>query len=235
MKKSTRFLLITTLNILGILSIASGIMYSSLQKKASKKTILVVVEQKQIQKEIDANIKLKNLTIEINTPLSIKIVDYLESAVSDEVLANLKLNTSSVDVTKVGTYSYTVTYKKKVYKALITVKETPKSTESLQSITLKTLNIKVGTIPPTDISNYIIEPLTDEVKSTMIIDLSNVNVNKPGSYQYTIKYNNSIYTGTITVTNDQPTLAPSKEETLPTEPKEDTNQEKQQEEVKENS
>lgn len=234
MKKSTRFLLITTLNILGILSIASGIMYSSLQKKASKKTILVVVEQKQIQKEIDANIKLKNLTIEINTPLSIKIVDYLESAVSDEVLANLKLNTSSVDVTKVGTYSYTVTYKKKVYKALITVKETPKSTESLQSITLKTLNIKVGTIPPTDISNYIIEPLTDEVKSTMIIDLSNVNVNKPGSYQYTIKYNNSIYTGTITVTNDQPTLAPSKEETLPTEPKEDTNQE-QQEEVKENS
>ena len=68
----------------------------------------------------------------------------------------------------------------------------------------------------------------------MIIDLSNVNVNKPGSYQYTIKYNNSIYTGTITVTNDQPTLAPSKEETLPTEPKEDTNQE-QQEEVKENS
>lgn len=234
MKKSTRFLLITTLNILGILSIASGIMYSSLQKKASKKTILVVVEQKQIQKEIDANIKLKNLTIEINTPLSIKIVDYLESAVSDEVLANLKLDTSSVDVTKVGTYSYTVTYKKKVYKALITVKETPKSTESLQSITLKTLNIKVGTIPPTDISNYIIEPLTDEVKSTMLIDLSNVNVNKPGSYQYTIKYNNSIYTGTITVTNDQPTLAPSKEETLPTEPKEDTNQE-QQEEVKENS
>ena len=111
MKKSTRFLLITTLNILGILSIASGIMYSSLQKKASKKTILVVVEQKQIQKEIDANIKLKNLTIEINTPLSIKIVDYLESAVSDEVLANLKLDTSSVDVTKVGTYSYTVTYK----------------------------------------------------------------------------------------------------------------------------
>ena len=235
MKKSTRFLLITTLNILGILSIASGIMYSSLQKKASKKTILVVVEQKQIQKEIDANIKLKNLTIEINTPLSIKIVDYLESAVSDEVLANLKLDTSSVDVTKVGTYSYTVTYKKKVYKALITVKETPKSTESLQSITLKTLNIKVGTIPPTDISNYIIEPLTDEVKSTMLIDLSNVNVNKPGSYQYTIKYNNSIYTGTITVTNDQPTLAPSKEEALPTEPKEDNNQEKQQEEVKENS
>lgn len=234
MKKSTRFLLITTLNILGVLSIASGIMYSSLQKKASKKTILVVVEQKQIQKEIDANINLKNLTIEINTPLSIKIVDYLDSAVSDEVLANLKLDTSSVDVTKVGTYSYTVTYKKKVYKALITVKETPKSTESLQSITLKTLNIKVGTIPPTDISNYIIEPLTDEVKSTMIIDLSNVNVNKPGSYQYTIKYNNSIYTGTITVTNDQPTLAPSKEETLPTEPKEDNNQE-QQEEVKENS
>ena len=41
----------------------------------------------------------------------------------------------------------------------------------------------------------------------MLIDLSKVNVNKAGSYQYTITYNNSIYTGTIVVTETQPTLS----------------------------
>ena len=41
----------------------------------------------------------------------------------------------------------------------------------------------------------------------MLIDLSKVNVNLAGSYQYTITYNNSIYTGTIVVTESQPTLS----------------------------
>ena len=41
----------------------------------------------------------------------------------------------------------------------------------------------------------------------MLIDLSKVNVNLAGSYQYTITYNNSIYTGTIVVTETQPTLS----------------------------
>ena len=41
----------------------------------------------------------------------------------------------------------------------------------------------------------------------MLIDFSKVNVNKAGSYQYTITYNNSIYTGTIVVAETQPTLS----------------------------
>ena len=41
----------------------------------------------------------------------------------------------------------------------------------------------------------------------MLIDLSKVNVNTAGNYQYTITYNNSIYTGTIVVTETQPTLS----------------------------
>ena len=213
MDKHTRIICVSSIFLLGIICIASGIMYLSLEENNVEKKILVVVEKKQINPETDIEIKLKNLTVEVNTPLSVKIIDYLDSAVSNEVLANLKLDTSSVNVTQPGTYNYTVTYKKKKYNGIIIVKEKQVTNNTLQSITLKTLKYNIGTPLSTDISNYVIEPLTEELKSTMIIDLSNVNVNKAGSYQYTIKYNNSIYTGTITITESQPTLSTNINET----------------------
>ena len=207
MDKHVRIITVSSLALLGILCISSGVMYNSLQANNVEEKILVVVEQKQVSKETDVDIKLKNLTIEVNTPLSVKIIDYLDSAVSDEVLANLKLDTSGVNVTEAGTYNYTVTYKKKAYQGIIIVKEKKVTNNTLQSITLKTININVGTALPTDVSNYVIEPLSDDIKATMLIDLSKVNVNTAGSYQYTITYNNSIYTGTIVVTETQPTLS----------------------------
>ena len=207
MDKHVRIITVTALSLLGVLCIASGVMYNSLQANNVEEKVLVVVEQKQVSKENDIDIKLKNLTIEVNTPLSVKIIDYLDSAVSDEVLANLKLDTSEVNVTEPGTYNYTVTYKKKTYQGIIIVKEKEVTNNTLQSITLKTVNINVGTALPTDVSNYVIEPLTDDIKATMLIDLSKVNVNTAGNYQYTITYNNSIYTGTIVVTETQPTLS----------------------------
>lgn len=219
MDKHIRIITVTSLSLLGILCISSGIMYSSLKAKNVDKKVLVIVEQKQVSKETDVDIKLKDLTIEVNTPLSVKIIDYLDSAVSDEVLANLELDTSSVNVTQPGTYNYTITYKKKIYNGIIIVKEKEVPTNTLQSITLRTLNVNIGTALSTDISNYVIEPLTDEIKSTMFIDLSKVNVNAAGSYQYTITYNNSIYTGTITITETQPTLSTTiTEEKTPQEP-----------------
>ncbi len=217
MNNHIRIITISALSLLGVLSIASGVMYNSLQANNVEEKILVVVEQKQVSTEKDIDIKLKNLTIEVNTPLSVKIIDYLDSAVSDEVLANLKLDTSNVNVTEPGTYNYTITYKKKIYNGIITVKEKElTNNNTLQSITLKTVNVNIGTALSTDISNYVIEPLTDEIKSNMLIDLSNVNVNKAGSYQYTIKYNNSIYTGTITITESQPTLSTNIDDTKDT-------------------
>ena len=219
MDKHIRIITVTSLSLLGILCISSGIMYSSLKAKNVDEKVLVIVEQKQVSKETDVDIKLKDLTIEVNTPLSVKIIDYLDSAVSDEVLANLELDTSTVNVTQPGTYNYTITYKKKIYNGIIIVKEKEVPTNTLQSITLRTLNVNIGTALSTDISNYVIEPLTDEIKSTMFIDLSKVNVNAAGSYQYTITYNNSIYTGTITITETQPTLSTTiTEEKTPQEP-----------------
>ncbi len=207
MNNKIRIITVSALALLGILCISSGVMYLSLENNNTNEKILVVVEQKQISKETDIDLKLKNITIEVNTPLSVKIIDYLDSAVSDEVLANLKLDTSNVNVTKAGTYNYNIKYKKKIYNGIITVKEKQITNNSLQSITLKTLNIKIGTPLSPDISNYVIEPLTDEIKNTMVLNLNNVNINKAGNYQYTITYNNSIYTGTITITEDQPTLS----------------------------
>lgn len=207
MDKHIRIITVSSLALLGMLCISSGVMYNSLQSNSVDEKVLVIVEQKQVSKETDVDIKLKNLTIEVNTPLSVKIIDYLDSAVSDEVLANLKLDTSSVNVTEPGTYNYTITYKKKTYQGIIIVKEKEVTTNTLQSITLKTININIGTTLSPDISNYVIEPLINDVKSTMLIDLSKVNVNLAGSYQYTITYNNSIYTGTIVVTESQPTLS----------------------------
>lgn len=207
MDKHIRIISVSALSLLGILCIASGVMYNSLQENNVDQKILVIVEQKQVSKETDIDIKLKNLTIEVNTPLSVKIVDYLDTVVSDEVLANLKLDTSSVNVTEPGTYNYTITYKKKTYNGIIVVKEKEVTDNTLKSITLKAVSVNIGTALSTNISDYVIEPLTDEIKSTMLIDLSNVNVNKAGSYQYTITYNGSIYTGTVTIVESQPTLS----------------------------
>ena len=224
MNKQVRIITVTSLALLGILCISSGIMYSNLKENNVDNKILIVVEQKQISKKEDIDIKLKNLTIEVNTPLSVKIIDYLDSAVSDEVLANLKLDTSSVNVTEPGTYNYTVKYKKKTYKGIIIVKEKEVETNALQSITLRTLNIKIGTALNTDLSTYIIEPLNDEQKNSMVLDLSSVNVNKAGTYQYTVKFNNSIYTGNIIITEDQPTLSTNITNNQPPQENEQNNQ-----------
>ena len=216
MNKSVRIIVVVSFTLLGILCIASGIMYSSLQSNNIDQKILVVVEQKQVSTVDEIELKLKNITIEVNTPLSVKIVDYLDVAVSNEVLANLKLDTSSVNVTEIGTYNYTISYNDKTYQGLVIVKAKEEPATPVQSITLKTLNIKLGTALTTDLTNYVIEPLTDEVKAAMALDLSDVNVNMPGTYQYTITYNNSIYTGNIIITEDQPTLSTGIKEEEPT-------------------
>lgn len=181
-------------------------MYKKLESKNTEEKVLVVIEHKQIDKIEPVNIKLKTITIEVNTPLSVNTIDYLDVAVKDEILAELKLDTSSVNVTAAGTYNYTIKHKKKTYNGIIIVKP-QEVTSTIQSITLKPINIKLGTTLQTDISYYVVEQLTDIEKNNMVINLNNVNINQAGTYQYTITYNKSIYTGNVTVTEEQPTLS----------------------------
>ncbi len=206
MNQKIRLITVSSFALLGILCISSGTMYSKLQQKNVKQTSLVIVQQKRISKKEDIILKLKNFEIEVNTPLSVKIADYLEEPVKDEILVNLKLDTSNVNVTQPGVYQYVITYKQKEYNGSITVKEKQTPENVLTSITLKTINLKLGTPVPTDISNYVIEAVPEELKPQMKLDLSKVNINVAGTYLYSITYNNSVYTGTITVTEDQPIL-----------------------------
>lgn len=210
MNKSVRLIVTSTFTLLGILCIVSGFICIYKQPEQQSETVLVIVQKKQIEQEIQPTITPKNIEIMVNTPLSVKIVDYLANAVTDEVLAYLTLDTSTVNVTVAGTYSYTITYKDTVYTGTIVVKENPIT--ATQNITLKPLNIKVGEILTNNISDYIVETITDETKALMKLDISQVNNHKAGTYQYSITYNNSIYTGTITVTEDQPTLSTSQNE-----------------------
>ena len=206
MDKKIRLIVVSSFTLLGILCISCGCLYSKLDQESNNQTIALVVSQKmQDNEKADFNIKLKNFEIETNTPLSIKIADYLDETVSDEVLANLKLDTSSVNVKEVGTYKYKVYYKKKEFEGTIKVIEKVAPTNQVDTISIKSFTIKKGTTLSTNPADYITEPspLPDEVKALLKFNFSEVDINRPGTYQYTVTYNNSIYTANITVTEDQ--------------------------------
>ena len=206
MDKKVRLIVVSSFTLLGILCISCGCLYSKLDQENNNQTIALVVSQKmQDNEKADFSIKLKNFEIETNTPLSIKIADYLNETVSDEVLANLKLDTSSVNVKEVGTYKYKVYYKKKEFEGTIKVIEKVAPTNQVDTISIKSFTIKKGTTLSTNPADYITEPnpLTDEVKALLKFNFSEVDINKPGTYQYTVTFNNSIYTANITVTENQ--------------------------------
>ena len=206
MDKKIRLVVVSSFALLGVLCISCGCLYSKLEEENNVKSIALVVSQKmQNTDNSNLSLKLKDLEIETNTPLSIKIADYLNETVNDEVLANLKLDTSSVNVKEVGTYKYSIYYKKKEFSGTIKVIEKVAPTNQVDSIAIKSFTIKKGTALSINPSDYVTEPnpLTDEVKALLKFNFQEVDINKPGTYQYTITYNNSIYTANITVTEDQ--------------------------------
>ena len=206
MDKKIRLVVVSSFALLGVLCISCGCLYSKLEEENNVKSIALVVSQKmQNTDNSNLSLKLKDLEIETNTPLSIKIADYLNETVNDEVLANLKLDTSSVNVKEVGTYKYSIYYKKKEFSGTIKVIEKVAPTNQVDSIAIKSFTIKKGTALSLNPSDYVTEPnpLTDEVKALLKFNFQEVDINKPGTYQYTVTYNNSIYTANITVTEDQ--------------------------------
>lgn len=203
MDKKIRLVVVSSFALLGTLCISCGCLYSKLDDEQGQTVAIVVSQKLQANQKQEVTLKLKNFELETNTPLSIKIADYLEEAVSEEILANLKLDTSNVDVTKVGTYKYQVYYKKKAFEGTIRIIEKVAPTNQVDTIMLKSFTIKKGTALSTNPADYISEPLTDEVKALLKFDLSGVDITKPGQYQYTVTFNNSIYTANITVTEDQ--------------------------------
>lgn len=191
----------------GVFLISSGTVMSTKVKPIINTKYNLNIEKKKIaQAQAKTNeIKLKDITIEINTPISVNIKDYLEDIenLSTETLKNLKLDTSLVNINQAGTYQYTITYKKKKYLANIIVKEKelPNVTFTLKSLTLVT-----GDSLSTNPRSYINETITDEVLNNITLDLSGVNNQTQGNYKYYIIYKGTKYQGDIVITNPGPTI-----------------------------
>lgn len=184
----------------GIIFISSGVIMNSKNKPIIHTKYTVSIKNKKIpEAQAKSNeIKLKDITLEINNPLSVDIKDYLENSnnIDNEILKVLKLDTSLVNINEAGSYQYTITYKKKKYLGTINVKE--KELPNI-SFTLKKIEIKTGESLSTNPKDYINETITDEVLNNIILDLSQVKNQEQGDYSYYITYKNTKYQGTIEV------------------------------------
>lgn len=223
MKPKTRMILTSSLAILGLVMTSTGVYLEMTTKKQEP------IEKKQntdIPLKEPLDITLKELKLALNSSLSMDIQSYIEEPVENQILQNLVLDTSKVDTTKVGSYPYTITYQNQTFTGTVIVEETATNSEETPQVentklTLKNISLKLGEQVSKDVSYYITETVTDDMKKQMKLDLSNIVINKAGSYQYSISYNGMFYTGTIVIVEDQPAVTPSKEETK----QEDTKQE----------
>lgn len=215
MDGKTKKITLSAMAFLGILCITSGIVMPLVIKgKEPENIVKFKITQKKVAKTKTNEIKLKDMESEINTPISVDIKDYLVYELDNKILKQLKLDTSAINVTQAGSYTYTITYKKKTYNGTYVIKEKP--LPAIEKMTLKSLKLTKGATLSTDISTYIVEAIPEEAKIAIKLDLSGVNVNIAGTYQYTVTYNGKFYTGNIEIYEPQVTLPtptpPKKEE-----------------------
>ena len=225
LSQKQRYIIVAATAIWGVGLIGSGVTMSLMDKPVTKTTKTELkVTQKRVANMKSNEIRLKNMEQEVNLPLSLNVKDYLENAddIENEIIDKLKLDTSMVNANQAGEYTYTITYKKKTFNGTFIINEKPLPDMVL---TLKNLNLEVGSALSTDIQTYITETLTDEVKQNIQLNLSNVNTAQAANYQYTVTYNGRLYTGTITIFEPQKTDTTPKEEE---EKEPDNSQEEQQ-------
>lgn len=199
----------------GFTLISTGTSMALAKKPEVKDDISLRVVEKRTASYKSNEIKPKDMSSEVDKPISVNIKDYLENPddIDPKILRSLKLDTSAIKINEAGSYTYTITYKKKKFSATYVIKE-----KELPNVTftLKNINLQVGSPLSTDVQYYINETLPDEVKKNTTIDLSAVNTSQSGNYQYSIKYKDNLYTGTITIyqpnsTKKKGTITPKKE------------------------
>ena len=216
MTKKEKRILSITLACCGILLIGSGlVMTRTKNEPIVKNTYTIDIAEQKVSTAKTNEIKLRDIEIEINTPISLNIKDYIENVeeIEDSVIKSLKLDTSMVNINQAGSYTYTISYKKKKYNGnfVIKEKELPKV-----DLTLKNLSLEKGAALSTNISTYVVEELPEDVKNNIILNLKDVNTAQPGEYQYTIIYDNKLYTGKIWIYEKQTTvITPNSPSTSP--------------------
>lgn len=210
-------ILSSTLAVFSIFMIGSGFVLNTQNKPIIRTKYIVSVEKKKIaeaQAKTD-EIKVKDLEIEINNPISVNIKDYLDNIekLKESTIKQLKLDTSLININQAGTYKYTITYGKKKYIGSIKVKEKelPNVTLTLKSIKLQTKE-SLSSNPRTFIDGEI----SDEVYNNLTLDISKVDTQNQGDYTYYIIYKGVTYQGKVEVRDPGPTIiAPETTTTCP--------------------
>ncbi len=207
----------STLTVFSIFMIGSGLVLNTQNQPIVNTKYTVSVEKKKIaeaQAKTD-EIKVKDLEIEINNPISVNIKDYLEDVdkLKDSTVKNLKLDTSLVNINQAGTYKYTITYGKKKYIGNIKVKE--KELPNV-TITLKTIKLQTKESLSSNPRTFIEGEITDEVYNNLTLDISKVDTQNQGDYTYYIIYKGVTYQGKVEVRDPGPTIiAPETTTTCP--------------------
>ncbi len=207
-KKETRIISLALAS-WGVIMLGSGFTMKNMIKPTEVKKNDLEVVHKRVEEIKTNEIKLKDMELEINQSLSVDVKDYLENLndIDQEVLKSLKLDTSMIKTNEAGTYTYTVSYKKKKYNGSFTIKEKELPNVDL---TVNNLRLTIGSPLSTDKQIYIKETLTDDIKNNILIDLTAVDTQKVGNYKYTVTYNGILYTGTVEVYEpQQKVLTPS--------------------------
>lgn len=193
-----------------IFLIISGIIMNHQVKPIINTTYTLKVETKKIaeQQAKTNEIKLKDIEIEINNPISVDIKDYLENSdkISDTTLKALKLDTSLVNINQSGTYQYKITYKKKTYVGNIKVKEKELPNVSFTLKRIEITTFKEGESLSANPRSYIEEYISDEVYNNITLDISQVKPTIQGDYPYYIIYKGVTYQGKVIVRNPGPTV-----------------------------
>ncbi len=195
------------LSCFGIFLVISGIIMNSKIKPLVQTKLDIQVEKRQISEaQAKSNeIKVKDIEIEINNPISVDVKDYLENIenLDESTLRSLKLDTSLVNINEAGTYEYKILYKRKAYVGKIKVKE--KELPNM-SFTLKTIKIQTKDALSENPRSYITETVSDEVYNNLTLDISKVDNMLQGDYTYYITYKGVTYQGTVEVRDPAPTV-----------------------------
>lgn len=106
-----------TLASLGMICIVSGMAMPNLVKFENNNVGKLEVNQKQVTNAKTNEIKLKDINIEVGSTLSTNTADYLLNPedIDESIINRLNLDISNVNNNSVGSYTYTITYNKKIY------------------------------------------------------------------------------------------------------------------------
>lgn len=191
----------------GIFLVISGIALNSSIKPIVTTKLTVMVERRQIAaSQAKSNeIKIKNIEIEINNPISTDVKDYLEDIdnLNEDTIKSLKLDTSLVNINEAGDYQYKIIYNKKEFIGTIKIKE--KELPNML-LTLKTIKLNTNEALSQNPRSFINETITDEVYNHIILDLSEVDTTVQGDYTYYLTYKDVTYQGKVEIRDPAPTI-----------------------------